>query len=81
MILEKLVRLVDVQVCLLNKKHVLFFRRLECGLWEQAKPLDNKLAYAIPDDRPLVYNIDKWLDSDDLTINLKRLKLGIFSPK
>ena len=80
MILEKLVRLGNVQVCMLKDK-VLFFRRLECGLWEQAKPLDNKLGYAIPSDKPLVYNIDEWLESDNLTIKLKRLKLGIFEPK
>ena len=78
--LIKVVRLGNVQVCRL-KNDVLFFRLLDCGLWEQAKPLDNKLGYAIPSDKPLVYYIDKWLDSDKLTIELKRLKRGIYAPK
>ena len=80
MILEKLVRLGNVQVCNL-KNNILFFRLLDSGMWEQAKPLDNALGYAIPNDRPLVYYLDEWLDSESLTIKLKRLKLGIYAPK
>ena len=78
-LLEKIIFIHPVQVCRIGKSLV-FFKLLDTGKWEQYVALDNKPAYALPDERPLVYFADAFLDSHNKSVRLKRQKRGIYIP-
>ncbi len=78
--LKKVVRLGTVQVCTI-KKALVFFRKLDSGLWEQASAYENMLAYTVPSEKLLVYNADDFLNSSSVSVRLKRLKRGIYEPE
>lgn len=77
--LKKVVRIGKVQVCTF-KKELVFFKMLDSGIWEQAQALENKLAYHLPTDKLLVYFADDFLNSQSVSVRLKRLKRRVYQP-
>jgi len=77
--LKKIVKIDGIQVCTYGDTVVLF-KKLH-NVWEQYVPIHNRPECSHPDDRPLFYYMDDWLDLADRETEVKQLKRGIYTIK
>ena len=78
--LTKLVRIDNKQFCHVGNDVICFV--LENCVWVQHTFINNRLVYAVPQDRPMVYHADSFLNSEAQETTLKKLyyyKSGLFT--
>jgi len=70
--LEKVVRIANVQICTLGN-YTVYFKKSDSDYWQQYAPYHNRLAFASDEDKPVILYANTFIESEALTIKVKRL--------
>ena len=55
---------------------MIYFKKSESGYWQQYAPYENRLVFACDSDKPMILYANNFLESEDLTIIVKRVGMG-----